>query len=138
PGEIGPGGLQRARIVTGEVDGFGDFRIRLGDRLGAVDDHGADEIGATVGEHARGLVEEGAALRDGPSGPGGLGGTGGGERAVYLGGLGEGMAGREGVSTGPTAWFDQGGTPARPPRALDGEGFAQSARPARGSGLASV
>ena len=61
--EIGRHLFERARIVAGEVDGLRDLRVGLGHRLGAVDDHGADEVGATAGEDARGLLEEGAALR---------------------------------------------------------------------------
>src|SRR5207244_3089206 len=61
--EIGRYLFERARIVAGEVDGLRDLRVGLGHRLGAVDDHGADEVGATAGEDECGLVEEGAALR---------------------------------------------------------------------------
>jgi len=61
--EIGRHLFERARIVAGEVDGLRDLRVGLGHRLGAVDDHGADEVGAAAGEDECGLVEEGAALR---------------------------------------------------------------------------
>src|SRR5262249_48864865 len=84
--------LQRLGIVASEVDSLGHFGIRLGHRLGAVDDHGADEISAARGEDACRLLENGPALREGTGRPPGLSGARRVERAAHLLPIGEGVA----------------------------------------------
>ncbi len=54
---------ERAGVVAGEVDGLGDLGVRLGDRLGAVQDHRADQIAAAAGELGRARLEQHGAAR---------------------------------------------------------------------------
>ncbi len=81
-----------ARVVAGEVDRLGHLRIRLGHRLGAVDDHGADQVAAPPGEHRRGAVEEPAPLLRGTRSPCRLRDAGRVERAIELRAVGEPVA----------------------------------------------
>ena len=73
-----------ARVVAGEVHRLGDLRIGLRHRLGAVHDHGADQVAAPAGEHGRRPVEQTAPLRRGPGGPRRLPLARGVERAAHL------------------------------------------------------
>src|SRR5262249_30616192 len=60
---------QRARVVAREVHRFGDFRVRLGRRLGAVEHHHPDELAPLAHELGSARLEPHRALRDGPPGP---------------------------------------------------------------------
>ena len=133
--EIGRHLFERARIVAGEVDGLRDLRVGLGHRLGAVDDHGADEVGATAGEDECGLVEEGAALRGRTGGPRGLGGAGCVERAVYLGAIGQRVAVGDALGERPVAGFDLGGAFEQLAGDLQGDGLGRAGAPARDHGV---
>ena len=80
---------ERARVVAGEVDRLRHLRIRLGHRLGAVDDHRADQVAAPPGEHGGGAVEERAPLLGRTGRPRRLGDAGRVERAIELRAVGE-------------------------------------------------
>jgi len=90
-GEIISGELDGPRVVAGEVDCLGDLGIRLQHRLGAVHDHGADEIAAPAGQHRRRLIQQGAPGRPRLPGPRGKRGAGRVESAAHLLAVGQGV-----------------------------------------------
>ncbi len=81
-----------ARVVAREVDRLRDLGIGLGHRLGAVHDHGADQVAAAPGQLPRGRIEQAPPLRRRPRAPARLGGARGVEGAAHLATIGQGVA----------------------------------------------